>query len=233
MSKILIVIILSAVVTVGAAMQSASSSLEGTNPLSNRQGLEPGLAPVPQAQEPRARVLIRKVKVAEAGTQRPYDRREFGQPWTDDSAAPWAHNQCGTRDDVLKRDLSGETFRDGHCVVITGQLDDPYTGHLIVFSKQRAQAVQVDHVTALHYAWEHGADRWSDEKREEYANDPLVLLAVDGPTNILKSDHGPSEWLPPNQKVWCALAVRQAQVEVKYHLTITKLDKYTMLRVCS
>jgi hypothetical protein len=233
MSKILIVVILSAVVTIGTAVGTSSSSSEGTNPLSNRQGLEPGLAPVPQAQEPRARVLIRKVKVAEAGAQRPYDRGQFGSPWTDDSSAPWSNNGCKTRDDVLRRDLSGETFRDGHCVVITGQLYDPYTGHTITFSKVHAQAVQVDHVTALHSAWEHGADRWSDEKREEYANDPLVLLAVDGPANIRKSDHGPSEWLPPNKDVWCALAVRQAQVEVKYHITVTKLDKHTMIEVCS
>jgi len=237
-SKLLTIVIIAAIVTIGAAVGSSPSGSTGVSPLHNPNGLELGLAPVARSELPRARVLIRKVKVGEASSTRPYDRSAFGQPWTDDTSAPWGHDGCPTREQVLQRDMPDESFRaeprdPPHCVVASGTLDDPYTGREIPFSKTRAQAVQIDHVVALHYAWEHGADVWSRERRDEYANNPLVLLAVDGPANLRKSDHGTSEWLPPNEAVWCALAVRQAQVEIRYHLTVTKLDKHTMLRVCS
>lgn len=232
--RFLLLLILAAVVTIGAAMGSSSGSSAGVSPLANRAGLRAGLAPVPEAQEPRARRLIGRVRVGPEGAQRLYDRRAFGNPWTDSTEAKFAHNGCDTRDDVLKRDLSKETFRPDDCVVLTGTLEhDPYTGRKIEFWKTRAQRVQIDHVVALHYAWQHGADKWSDDKRETYANDPLVLLAVDGPANIRKSDHGLSEWLPPNKVVWCALAVRQAQIVIRYKLTVTELDKHTMMDVCS
>lgn len=236
MSKLLALIVVGGLVTIGAAIGSSQDDLSGgssgTSPLSNPRGLEMGLAPVAK-NDPYALVLIRKIEVAGARASRPYDRSAFGRPWTDDTSDALGHNGCSTRDDVLRRDMTGETLRDGRCVVLTGQLDDPYTGRRIAFSKSHPQAVQIDHVVALHYAWQHGADRWSSRRREEYANDPLVLLAVDGPANIRKSDHGPSEWEPPNKTVWCALAVRQAQVENKYHITVTALDRHTMIDVCS
>lgn len=233
MSKIIAIAVIGGLVTIFAAAHAPDQSSGGTSPLDNAQGMLPGLAPVAKKDLPRARGIIRHVRVAAADSSRPYDRSAFGTPWTDSSAAPWARNGCDTRDDVLRRDLTGETLRDGRCVVLSGQLDDPYTGRQIAFSKAHPQAVQIDHTVALHYAWEHGADRWTDGRREEYANDPLVLIAVDGPANIRKSDHGPSEWEPPNRTVWCALAVRQAQVEVKYRITVTAIDKHTMLQVCS
>jgi hypothetical protein len=239
--KIFLVILLSVFVTMGVAMRSTSStSSDAADPLHNPNGLKAGLAPVPKDELPRARVLIRKVKVADDGANRPYDRAAFGAPWTDDSRARLAHNGCKTRDDVLKRDMSRVAFRSESgdhpgCVVSSGRLSDPYTGETIDFSKSRAQTVQVDHVVSLHEAWLHGADpdHWSADRRETYANDPLVLVAVDGPTNIRKSDYGPSEWLPPNHDIWCALAVRRAQIEVRYRLTVTERDRNAMLSVCS
>lgn len=235
MSKIIAIAVIGGLVTIFAAAHTPDQSSGGTNPLDNAQGMLPGLAPIAKKDLPRARVLIRRVRIAAARSTRPYDRAAFGRPWTDSSAAAWSHNQCDTRDDVLRRDLTSETVRDGRCVVLSGQLDDPYTGRQIAFKRgrQTSKEVEIDHTVALHYAWEHGADRWTDSRREEYANDPLVLIAVDGPANIRKSDHGPSEWEPPNRTVWCALAVRQAQVEVKYHITVTAIDKHTMIEVCS
>lgn len=235
MSKIIAILVIGGLVTIFAAAHAPDQSSGGTSPLDNAQGMLPGLAPVTKKDLPRARGIIRRVRIAAAGSSRPYDRTTFGRPWTDSSAAAWSRNGCDTRDDVLRRDLTGWTLRDGRCAVLSGQLDDPYTGRTIAFKRGRltSKKVEIDHSVALHYAWEHGADRWTDSRREEYANDPLVLLAVDGPTNIRKSDHGPSEWEPPNRTVWCALAVRQAQVVVKYHITVTKLDKHTMIQVCS
>jgi len=57
-----------------------------------------------------------------------YDRDEFGPNWADVD-----HNGCDTRNDILKRDLSEETFETNNCVILTGKLNDPYTATLINF----------------------------------------------------------------------------------------------------
>lgn len=238
MSKILAILVIGGIVTIGAAVKSSPSSSVGANPLHNPSGFSAGLARVPSSELSRARALIRKVKVAEPAPGRSYNRSAFGTAWTDDSDAPWAHDDCPTREQVLQRDMPDEAFRSKpgdslRCVVASGTLSDPYTGRKIVFTKERPQAVQVDHVIALSEAWQQGAWNWSRRQRVEYANDPLVLLAVDGPANVQKSDHGPAEWLPPNHGVWCALAVRRAQIELRFHLPATRLDKHTMMEVCS
>ena len=85
---------------------------------------------------------------------------------------------------------------------------------------------------ALSYDWAQGASRWTTEKRKQIANDPLNLLAVDGPTNQSKGDDGPADWLPPNARVHCAFAVRFAQVSIKYRLAVAPRDKRVMLMVC-
>ncbi|HEX2074515.1 MAG TPA: calcium-binding protein, partial [Geodermatophilus sp.] len=57
-----------------------------------------------------------------------YDRYRFGDGWVDTD-----RNGCDTRNDVLARDLTGETFRPGtdDCVVLSGTLEDSYSGRTI------------------------------------------------------------------------------------------------------
>ena len=151
----------------------------------------------------------------------------FGQPWSDDTSAAGGHNGCDTRNDVLKAQLAGATFKPGtrDCVVLTGILDDPYTGRTIAFSRQRAALVQIDHVVPLALAWDLGADRWTAAQRAAYANDEsLVLLAVDGKSNEAKGDSGLS-WLPPNQAFTCAYVTRFVTILARYRLAITTADK--------
>ena len=78
-----------------------------------------------------------------------------------------------------------------------GTLKDPYTGTKINFvqGKKTSSAVQIDHVVALAAAWRAGANQWKPELRLFYTNDPLVLLAVDGPANNDKSDGDAADWL--------------------------------------
>lgn len=239
-AKTLAVIVGAALVTTTAAIksspqepvQTATVASKAVNPLLNPEGARPGLGAIPRSSLPRARSTIRRVRVGEASSAVRYDRRSFGTPWSDSQDAALGHNGCETRQDVLSRDLVVTARRDG-CTVLLGALSDPYTGRTIAFDRSRAQGVQIDHVVALHYAWEHGASSWSDDRRDEYANDPLVLLAVDGPENIRKSDKGPAQYQPPRTLARCALAVRQAQVELRYDLTVTKDDKKAMIEVCS
>lgn len=81
-----------------------------------------------------------------------------------------------TRDDILKRDLTGVAVKDGGCKVASGTLvDDPYTGRRVEFVRGRSK-VDIDHVVALSDAWQKGAQKWDPEKRLRFAND--LMLAV-------------------------------------------------------
>ena len=84
-----------------------------------------------------------------------YERERFGQAWADVD-----RNGCDTRNDVLRRDLTATVVED--CVVLSGTLDDPYTGVPIPFARGPGSAdVQIDHVVALSDAWQKGAQAWT------------------------------------------------------------------------
>ncbi|SDO57894.1 Protein of unknown function [Pedococcus dokdonensis] len=159
-----------------------------------------------------------------------YDRALFGQAWADVD-----RNGCDTRNDVLRRDLTHLTLKaDTHgCLVLTGTLADPYTGRRIDFVRGRgtSNAVQVDHVVALSDAWQKGAQRWSTTTRTAFANDPLNLLAVDGPTNQRKGDGDAATWLPPRKAGRCAYVARQIAVKHRYTVSVTAAERDAMLRV--
>ncbi|MEN9713995.1 MAG: hypothetical protein RLZZ164_659 [Actinomycetota bacterium] len=119
------------------------------------------------------------------------------------------------------------------CTVSTGTLRDPYTGKVINFVRgvKTSLAVQIDHVVALSNAWVTGASVLSASARYNIYNDPLNLLAVDGPTNESKSDSDASAWLPPNTGYRCAYVARQIAVKRKYHLWVTASEKAAMAGV--
>jgi hypothetical protein len=91
--------------------------------------------------------------------------------------------------------------------------------------------VQIDHVVALSDAWQTGAQQLSANQREQLANDPLELLAVDGPANQQKSDGDAATWLPPNKPFRCQYVARQIAVKAKYMLWVTAAEKEAMQRV--
>ena len=159
-----------------------------------------------------------------------YDRDLFGQAWADVD-----RNGCDTRNDILRRDLTGTTLKAGThgCLVLTGTLTDPYTGTRIAFVRGpgTSNAVQVDHVVALSDAWQKGAQRWTTKTRTAFANDPLNLLAVDGPTNQRKGDGDAATWLPPRKAVRCAYVARQIAVKHRYALAVTAAERDAMVRV--
>jgi len=175
-----------------------------------------------------ARALLATLAVKGRAPKTGYDRDQFGSAWTDTD-----RNGCDTRNDVLARDLTAETFRAGthRCVVLTGRLADPYTGKPITFAKARASAIQIDHVVALSDAWQTGAFGWPAQRRLAFANDPLNLLAVDGPTNQAKGDGDAATWLPPAKAYRCRYVARQVAVKAKYRLWVTPAERDALTRV--
>src|SRR5215210_1667067 len=161
-----------------------------------------------------------------------YDRDLFGSGWGDPD-----RNGCDTRNDVLARDLTGETFKPGtrDCVVATGTLADPYSGTAIAFVRGQGSRddVQIDHVVAVSDAWQKGAQAWDDRTRVAFYNDPLNLLAVDGPLNGQKGDGDAATWLPPNRGFRCTYVARQIAVKRGYDLWVTAAERDAMSRILS
>jgi hypothetical protein len=159
-----------------------------------------------------------------------YDRGLFGQAWLDTD-----RNGCDTRNDVLRRDLTDDVLKEGTrgCVLLTGTLHDPYTATTISFVRGSAtsNAVQIDHVVPLSDAWQKGAQQWSGTKRTVFANDPLNLLAVDGPTNQGKGDSDVATWLPPSKDYRCAYAARIVAVKVAYGAWVTEAERDALVTV--
>jgi len=156
-----------------------------------------------------------------------YARSQFGSGWAD-------AGQCDVRNLILKRDLREVQTRSAtDCTVLRGTLQDPYTGKTVQFARGETTSddVQIDHVVALSDAWQKGAQQLHFEKRRELANDPLNLLAVDGPTNNDKSDADAASWLPPNKSYRCRYVARQIAVKQKYMLWVTQAEDDAMRTV--
>lgn len=154
-----------------------------------------------------------------------YARTQFGDGW--ESIAG-----CDTRNIILHRDMTN-VVENSNCQVVSGTLSDPYTGKIIQFSRGETSSadVQIDHVVALSNAWQTGAQQLTATLRQQLANDPLELLAVDGPANQQKSDGDAATWLPSNKPFRCQYVARQIAVKSKYSLWVTGAEKDAMTRV--
>lgn len=193
---------------------------------------EPGnleSGPAFRIRETTAAALLESLPVKGRAPKTGYKREQFGAAWTDVD-----RNGCDTRNDVLRRDLlDAEFVRGSSCLVAAGILLDPYTGAQIDFQRgsKTSAAVQIDHVVALGDAWQKGGQRLEPNRRLALANDPLNLLAVDGPANGKKSDGDAATWLPPNESFRCGYVARQISVKAAYSLWVTEAEKTAMAKV--
>ena len=178
---------------------------------------------VDQATAGNALVQLESIPVKGRAPKTGYTRDEFGPAWADTD-----RNGCDTRNDILARDLTDETFKQdtNNCVVMTGVLADKYTGTTITFTRGQdtSSDVQIDHIVSLSDAWQKGAQQLNADQRKELANDPLNLMAADGSTNGAKGDKDAATWLPPNKAFRCEYVARQTAVKAKYSLWVTQAE---------
>lgn len=171
-----------------------------------------------------AATVLNELEVKGRAPKTGYERSLFGDGW--DSV-----QGCDTRNFILKRDLIN-TVSNEKCQVVSGSLNDPYTGDTIMFERGETSSdeVQIDHVVALSDAWQKGAQQLSPAQRIAFANDPLELLAVDGLVNQQKSDSDAASWLPPNKPFRCSYVARQIAVKKRYALWVTVAEKEAMVQ---
>lgn len=174
--------------------------------------------------------MLKTLEIKGRAAKTGYTRSQFGNGWSDVGG-------CDTRNRILARDMTNitlvPTLEPIVCKVATGTLNDPYTGAVIPFTRGETTSddVQIDHVVAMSDAWQKGAQALTPEKRIEFANDPLELLAVDGNANQQKSDGDAATWLPPNKLYRCVYVARQIAIKKKYRLWITRSEYDTMATV--
>lgn len=204
-----------------AGCDAAADSLK---PLESVFGIAADSPGTTSAAEPeKALAQLNGIPVKGRAPKTGYARDEFGPAWADID-----HNGCDTRNDILARDLTVETFKGGtnNCVVDTGVLADKYTGTTINFvrGQDTSSEVQIDHIVALSDAWQKGAQQLGSDQRKQLANDPMNLMAADGPTNRSKGDEDAATWLPPNRAFRCEYVARQTAVKAKYSLWVTQVE---------
>ncbi len=162
--------------------------------------------------------LLAGLVVRAADSPRPYRRDEFGDDWNYDPATG-----CNTRELVLIDESLVGPEVDDRCRTTRGRWRSIYDG---VTTDDPAD-LQIDHVVALADAWRSGADDWTPERRQAFANDrtsPDTLVAVTGSTNQSKGDSTPDEWLPPDEGAWCTYAEAWVEVKAAWDLSVTAAE---------
>lgn len=178
------------------------------------------------ANEPTALAVLNQLEVKGRAPKTGYSRAAFTH-WSDLN-----RDGCDSRNEILKRDLTQIVFKTGtrDCKVISGQLLDPFSGKILIFSGSKS-TVDIDHLVSLSNAWQTGAAYFDKKTRESLANDPLNLLAVDAKLNRQKGDADAATWLPPLKSFRCEYVARQVAVKAKYLLWITSAERDTILKV--
>lgn len=190
-------------------------------------GFTPSATTAAEQQPGLATAALETLAVKGRAPKTGYTRAQFGQAWADVD-----RNGCDTRNDMLKRDLTGIIYKAGtrNCVVASGTLVDRYSGETINFVRGNVTSmeVQIDHVVALSNAWQTGASKLSAEQRKALANDPMNLFAVKGRLNSQKGDGDAATWLPPLKSFRCTYVAQQIAVKAKYSLWVVAPEKAAM-----
>lgn len=194
--------------------------------------------------------IANRLKVADPHTDG-YDRAEQFGDWAD------SPSMCGTattRDQILRRDLTGTTSDPRTCRILTGEFHDPYTGRTMRFKRgmNTSGLIQIDHVVAVNEAYADGLWKADRKTRVAYYNDPEVLLASEGDANERKAEGAnlrssgvpkrydttwkttgekrwaastPSIWLPSYEPYRCQYMSKRMYVKQKYGLTMSDWEK--------
>ena len=166
-----------------------------------------------------------------------YKRSQFGDAWSDDVSVANGHNGCDTRNDILRLQLADVTIKPNTigCVVLSGMLNDPYTGTTVEFQRgpESSDDVQIDHIVALSDAWQTGAQELDEVTRRNFANDPVNLQATLGWVNHQKGDSDAASWLPPNAAYRCTFVSRIVDVKATYGLWVTQAERDAIAHVLS
>jgi hypothetical protein len=162
-----------------------------------------------------ALALLNTLAVAAEPTRVGYSRSLFPS-WDDED-----HDGCNTRCEVL----AAERRPDGTWFSLWDGYVTPNSNEL-----------EIDHVVALAEAWDSGANRWSAEQRDRFADWTVNLTAVTSATNVSKSDRDAASWFPSRAASNCAFAEITVTTKSYWRLSVDPAEKSALtnlLRTCT
>ena len=202
---------------VGGSMNDVNSSTGGSSPyadLSKEQALSE----------------LASIKI-EPASDSSYDRSDW-KHWVATVDAPngaaAGRRACfDVRQQVLATQGQDVKLSADGCSVESATIVDPYTGTTLTDPSK----ADIDHAVPLGYANDHGGDKWSTQKKQNYANDLTRghLVASLSSANRAKGDKGPSEWLPDKDQ--CGYAKNFADVLYKWDLSTSQADHDVMQNI--
>lgn len=146
-----------------------------------------------------------------------YDRSLF-KHWVD------ADKDCfDTRVEVLIAESRTWPKFKSRCKVSIGEWFSVYDNQTIT----DASKIDIDHLVPLQEAWQSGADKWSNKKRQDYANDLSSgnsLIAVSLGSNRAKGSKEPQNWLPTSSYV-CQYVTDWIDVKTRWNLSVDQVEK--------
>ena len=180
----------------------------------------------------RALERLASLNVAEysPAVEESYDRHEFGHGWDDmDSDGQNERAEILIRFCRPKKALEFATTHEKR--VVSGKWRCRFTGE----SFTQAAQVDIDHVVPLKNAWLSGANLWSRERREQYANGFGIkskkrswLLPVSASANRAKGAKGPEEWLPPRVEYHVKYAAQWILHKSYWSMSVTSAEKASL-----
>ena len=159
--------------------------------------------------------------------ERPYSREAFGKRgWMDEDS------DCqNTRHEMLEA-LSTRPvqYKDKNgCKVERGRWISSFTNRVHFDARQ----LDIDHIVPLAWSWSRGANKWTNDKRERFANDPRNLWPVEAKLNRQKGAKGLDQWLPPENR--CQYIARFERIRKLYDLSLypNEIEKYrSLVKTC-
>ncbi|MFF2651980.1 HNH endonuclease family protein [Streptomyces sp. NPDC058045] len=168
-----------------------------------------------------ARTYLSELTVEAEGSMDGYSRDRFPHWITQ-------HDNCNTREVVLERDGT-DVEQDSSCAATSGKWYSEYDGETWTDTSD----VDIDHIVPLAEAWRSGASSWTDDQRQELANDLTrpQLIAVTDNVNQAKGDKDPAKWMPPRTEYHCLYAREYVQVKHYYKLSVDDDEKNALQEI--
>lgn len=165
-----------------------------------------------------ARTLLKHLTVQPESHSSSYVRSKF-KLWVDAD-----HDGENTRAEVLRAESSTRVTENKYHTVKTGHWTSRYDGKTYT----AASKLDIDHLVPLEEAWTSGAYKWSEAKRQAYANDLAygpTLIAVSLHSNRSKGDKEPNAYLPPKTSYRCTYVRNWIAVKYRWTLAVNASEK--------
>lgn len=165
----------------------------------------------------KAKEMLKNVQIADANWdvdgdgKGDYDRNSWEKP-AKKFTSEYSGKKIGIKNYVLEQQVH-MAYDDKNFSFVC-----PYTGETI----SNANKIDYDHIIPLAYVDGHGGNKWTAEKKNEFAFNTSVGICVSASSNRAKGAKGPAEWMPSmNQKWYC---YRWLQIATEYNISISQAD---------